>query len=90
MGSKEIYDYYILFPNHQEGLRLHRELKKVGIPCTLAPTPREASKCCGVSLLIQEEKHLEAAQEVIRRCQIKIDGFYKARRKKSTLWNKFC
>ena len=47
--------HYVLFPNHDNAMRLHRELKNLGVRATLAPTPRAASKCCGVSLLIREE-----------------------------------
>lgn len=47
--------HYVLFPNHDNAMRLHRELKKKGVGATIAPTPRAASTCCGVSLLIQEE-----------------------------------
>ena len=47
--------HYVLFPNHDNAMRLHRELKNLGVRATIAPTPRAASKCCGVSLLIREE-----------------------------------
>ena len=48
--------HYVLFPNHDNAMRLHRDLKKIGVRATIAPTPRAASTCCGVSLLIQEEE----------------------------------
>lgn len=48
------YDLYILFPNHHQGLRLNRELKEQGIKNTIAPTPREASTSCGISLIVLE------------------------------------
>jgi len=51
---KEI-QHYVLFPNHDNGMRLQRELKKLGVRAVIAPTPRVASKCCGISLLIQAE-----------------------------------
>lgn len=47
--------HYILFPNHDNAMRLYRELKKLGVWAVIAPTPRSASKCCGVSLMIKEE-----------------------------------
>ena len=37
--------HYVLFPNHDNAM----------VRATIAPTPRAASTCCGVSLLIQEE-----------------------------------
>lgn len=48
------HDWYVLFPNHHQGLRLHRVLREAGVECTVAPTPRVASASCGISLLIQE------------------------------------
>lgn len=47
--------HYVLFPNHDNAMRLHRELKALGVRAVIAPTPRAASKCCGVSLLVKEE-----------------------------------
>lgn len=51
---KEI-QYYVLFPNHDNGMRLYQKLKKEGVRSVIAPTPRSASKCCGISLLVKEE-----------------------------------
>ena len=48
------YDWYILFPNHHQGLRLNRVLKEQEIKNTIAPTPREASTSCGISLIVLE------------------------------------
>lgn len=47
--------HYVLFPNHDNGMRLYQELKKLGVRATIAPPPRAASKCCGISLLVKEE-----------------------------------
>ena len=47
--------HYVLFPNHDNGMRLYKELKKLGVWAVIAPTPRSASKCCGISLMIHEE-----------------------------------
>ena len=46
---------YVLFPNHDNAMRLYRELKKLGVRAVIAPTPRSASKCCGVSLMVERE-----------------------------------
>jgi hypothetical protein len=43
-------NYYILFPNVTEGLRLEKLLKAEDIRYTIVPTPRELSKCCGISI----------------------------------------
>lgn len=47
--------HYILFPNHDNAMRLYRELRKLGVRAAIAPTPRSASKCCGVSLMVDRE-----------------------------------
>ena len=47
--------HYVLFPNHDNGMRLYGILKEAGIKATIAPTPRAASKCCGISLLVRKD-----------------------------------
>jgi len=87
--TKKIHDYYVLFPNHQEGLRLHRKLKAAGIKCTISPTPREASNFCGISLLISDE-NVQKVEKVLRKNDdFKIEGIVKIERR-TTIWNKTC
>ena len=62
---------YVLFPNHDNGMRLHRELKKRGLKSTIAPTPRAASKCCGISLMI-EAKDIPAVKQCVIEQEIEI------------------
>ena len=59
---KEV-QYYVLFPNHDNGMRLHRELKTLGV--------KAASKCCGISLLIKEED-VETVRQCVREHGIEI------------------
>lgn len=63
--------HYVLFPNHDNAMRLYRELKKLGVWAVIAPTPRSASKCCGVSLMIKEED-MDRIEDCIREKQIEI------------------
>lgn len=58
------YDWYILFPNHHEGLRLNSILKERGIKNTISPTPRAASASCGISLIVAE-KDVELIRQII-------------------------
>ena len=51
--------HYVLFPNHDNGMRLYGILKEAGIKTTIAPTPRVASKCCGISLLEASRKFID-------------------------------
>lgn len=63
--------YYVLFPNHDNGMRLYHELKSLRIKATIAPTPRSASKCCGISLLIQKQD-IDVINACIEEHQIEI------------------
>ncbi len=63
--------YYVLFPNHDNGMRLYREMKENGLKCTIAPTPREASKCCGISILVKKED-LDQIRQIVKEKQIEI------------------
>ncbi len=75
------YNWYILFPNHHEGLHLNKELKARGIKCTISPTPREASTSCGISLIILEAD-LEVARQLIEERGINIEKFIRLPKKK--------
>jgi hypothetical protein len=66
-------DYYILFPNHMEGLRLQKALKDAGVKCIIAPTPRQLSLNCGMSLRLSAEQ-VEQAKEIIRTTGAITDG----------------
>ena len=57
--------YYVLFENHDNGMRLSNSLKSKNIKSTIAPTPRVASKSCGISLLVNKEDI-----EKIRECVV--------------------
>jgi len=57
--------YYVLFENHDNGMRLYNSLKSKNIKCIIAPTPRVASKSCGISILVNKEDI-----EKIRECVV--------------------
>lgn len=48
--------YYILFKNHTDRTAMYHALKAAGLSAQIAPTPRQLSVCCGVSLIIQPEE----------------------------------
>lgn len=79
MPEQENYDYYILFPNHHEGLRLHQALKEAGVRCIIAPTPRSASSFCGMSLRLAEDQ-VTAAMQVIAASGAIIEGIARIQR----------
>lgn len=47
-------NYYVLFPNHTEGLKLEQKMKLNNIKYEVAPTPRALSVSCGISLKIMQ------------------------------------
>ncbi|MCF2682020.1 DUF3343 domain-containing protein [Faecalicatena contorta] len=81
--------HYVLFPNHDNGMRLYQELKAMGIRATIAPTPRSASKCCGISLLVQEQD-IDAIKSCIEEHQIEILKFAAIERDVNSRRDKYC
>ena len=81
--------HYVLFPNHDNAMRLHRELKNLGVRATIAPTPRAASKCCGVSLLIREEDK-EAVEVFIEEHGIEILKIAAIERDVNPMRDRYC
>ena len=51
-------------------------MKADGIKCTFAPTPREADKCCGVSVLYYNESDKERITGLINSLDVKILKFF--------------
>lgn len=85
---KEI-QYYVLFPNHDSGMRLQRELKKIGVRAVIAPTPRVASKCCGISLLIKSED-VESVRKCIEEQAIETLGIAEVERDINPNRDRYC
>ncbi len=82
-------EHYVLFPNHDNGMRLYRELKTLGVRAIIAPTPRVASKCCGISLLVKE-KDLDVIKECIREHEIDILSIAEIERDINPKRDKYC
>lgn len=64
---------YILFPSHTEAMALYQQLKDQHIRCTLAPTPRACSVCCGVSIRLEDPADLDPAQALASSHGIQIE-----------------
>ncbi|MDL2252903.1 DUF3343 domain-containing protein [Ruminococcaceae bacterium OttesenSCG-928-I18] len=63
--------WYVLFPNHNEGMMLHKLLRQSGLSSTIAPTPRVLSKCCGISLIVEQEE-LDKIRQIVENNEIDI------------------
>lgn len=76
------YRYYIVFPNHHQGLRLNKILNDLGIQNQIAPTPRAASLSCGISLIVEPD-NLEEIKQVIADNEVIIEKVAKLPVKKN-------
>lgn len=56
--------YYILFKNHDNGMRLYNSLKSKNIKATIAPTPRVASKAVEYLFLINKDD-IEKIRDIV-------------------------
>jgi hypothetical protein len=83
-------EYYILFPNVDNGLKLSQLLRSAKIQAIIAPTPREASKCCGISVLINQEDDLPAVKDCIAQNDIEIISIFELTKKRDPKRDKFC
>lgn len=63
--------FYILFPNHLNGLKLNSILVKERIQNIISPTPRKISSCCGMSLMVRETD-LPEIKRIISREKIEV------------------
>ncbi|WP_301860014.1 DUF3343 domain-containing protein [uncultured Megasphaera sp.] len=52
---KQITDYYVLFKTHTDAMALYQAARRRGLSVKISPTPRQASVCCGVSLLVEAD-----------------------------------
>ena len=57
---------YVLFPNHTEAVALYSRLKAERIRCTLAPTPRTCSVCCGVSIRLERPEDIPEVERWVQ------------------------
>ena len=74
--EQAVYRYYIVFPNHHQGLRLNKILNELGIRNQIAPTPRAASLSCGISLIVEPD-NLEKIKQVIADSEVVIEKVVK-------------
>ncbi|WP_049690541.1 DUF3343 domain-containing protein [Anaerococcus jeddahensis] len=81
--------YFILVENASIATNLLQILRKEKIKATLAPTPREASHACGVSVYIYNKEDIEKIEPLAKENNIKIDEIYKSELDFDTKRNKF-
>lgn len=63
---------YVLFPSHTEAMELYQQLKARHIRCTLAPTPRACSVCCGVSVRLEHPEDIPEVEACVAQSGVEI------------------
>lgn len=81
--------YFILVENAMIATELLEILRKEKIKATLAPTPRQASHACGVSVYLYNEEDLEKIEPLAKENKIKIDEIFESNVDFNTKRNKF-
>lgn len=81
--------YFILVENAMIATDLLEILRKEKIKATLAPTPRQASHACGVSVYLYNEEDLEKIEPLAKENKIKIDEIFESNLDFNTKRNKF-
>lgn len=86
---EQITDYYVLFHNHTEGMKLYQHTRARGIAARISPAPRVVSACCGMSLLV-EEGAIEAVRRCISESGVQIDRIVLLPRQIDPTRDKYC
>lgn len=73
---------YILFPSHTDGLALEKILKSERIKYTIVPTPRELSKSCGITIMINPDDEEKVREILDINPEIKVNGIHTIERKR--------
>ena len=64
---------YVLVNSATEGFALYQHLRSSGLPVRIAPAPREASSCCGTSILIGEQGH-DVTPDLVEQVRVAADA----------------
>lgn len=81
---KQEEEFYVLFKNHESGLKLHKDLRAQGVKCSIRPTPREITTCCSVALLVENE-YVEQTKKFIEDTQPLIEKIVSIPKRKPSL-----
>ena len=84
-----VIQHYVLFPNHDNAMRLYKELRALGVIAKIAPTPRAASVCCGVSLLVLGED-IDRIKKCVEEHDIQIQGIFQVEKDMNPNRDRYC
>lgn len=82
-------DYYVLFRNHTEGLKLYQAVRARGISVRISPAPRAASVCCGMSLLVEADE-IDRVRRCIEETGAEIDQIVRLPRQIDPARDRYC
>ncbi len=68
--------HYVLFPDVTNAQKLYGLMKAAELRCTLAPTPREADRCCGVAVLYENGGDRERIEQMAAESGVKVLRFF--------------
>jgi len=74
------YNYYIVFPNVNEAMHLDKRLTENGVYHLVAPTPREYSNSCGISIKYNGEDR-EAIEKIVEDHGINVKAWHEQLKK---------
>lgn len=83
-------NYYLLFDDSKTATSLYAELKKAGVKCTMAPTPRKADHCCGVSILYYNNDDKIIIEDICKKVNFKVSRFWECENEDNPNRGKFC
>ena len=83
-------NYYLLFEDSKTACALYSEIKKKGVKCTPAPTPRKADFCCGVSILYYDSDDRKTIEEISKQTGLAIRCFWECENENNPERNVFC
>lgn len=83
-------NYYLFFEDSKTAVSFYSKIKQIGIKCTMAPTPRAADSCCGVSILYYNCDDKNTIEEIAKKTNTHIQKFWDCENEDNPHRNKFC
>lgn len=83
-------NYYLFFEDSKTAIAFYSLAKDRGIKCTMAPTPREADACCGVSILYYSSEDKSTMEEIAKESCLNVMKFWECENKDEPNRFKFC
>lgn len=81
---------WLLFHDVKSAMTLYQRLKDAGLQISISPTPREASKCCGVSILLDDPADTDRASEIAKAEEIELRGIHRMQADFNPKRDKYC